>query len=100
MSGPVLLAVAHGSSHPRSAAAVGALASQVRRLAPVIDIRTAFVQHGEPSPADGPAAAGPDGRPSLAAFDDPHRWLLAPLAQVDAALNGGLNRPSTRADTD
>lgn len=60
MSRPVLLAVAHGSSHPRAAAAIGALAGQVRRLAPVIDIRTAFVQHGEPSLADGLAAAGPD----------------------------------------
>lgn len=60
MSSPVLLAVAHGSSHPMAAAAVGALASQVRRLAPVIDIRTAFVQHGEPSLAEGLTEAGSD----------------------------------------
>lgn len=60
MTGPVLLAVAHGSSHPDAAATVSALACQVTRLAPVIDIRTAFVQHGEPSLAAGIAAAGPD----------------------------------------
>lgn len=60
MSGPALLAVAHGSSHPAAAAAVTALAAQVVRLAPVIDIRLAFVQHAEPSVADGLAAAGRD----------------------------------------
>lgn len=60
MSGPALLAVAHGSRHPASAAAVCALAAQVVRLAPVIDIRLAFVQHARPSVADGLAAAGSD----------------------------------------
>jgi sirohydrochlorin ferrochelatase len=60
MSSPILLAVAHGSADPLAAVTVGALADQVTRLAPVIDIRTAFIQHGEPSLADGLAAAGAD----------------------------------------
>ena len=60
MSGPVLLAVAHGSSHPAAAPTVAALRRQVRRLAPVLDIRVAFVAHAEPTLADALAAAGPD----------------------------------------
>jgi sirohydrochlorin ferrochelatase len=44
-----LVAVAHGSSNPDAAATMSALASQVRRLAPVIDIRLAYVQHESPS---------------------------------------------------
>jgi sirohydrochlorin ferrochelatase len=60
VTGPVLVAVAHGSSHPKAAATVAALARQVSRLAPVIDVRVAFVQHATPSLADALAAAGPD----------------------------------------
>ncbi len=44
-----LVAVAHGSSYPEAARTVTALARQVSRLAPVIDIRVAFVQHAQPS---------------------------------------------------
>jgi sirohydrochlorin ferrochelatase len=44
-----LVAVAHGSSNPDAAATMVALAGQVRRLAPVIDIRVAYVQHASPS---------------------------------------------------
>lgn len=44
-----LVAVAHGSANPDAAATMSALASQVRRLAPVIDIRLAYVQHESPS---------------------------------------------------
>jgi sirohydrochlorin ferrochelatase len=60
VTGKVLVAVAHGSSHPAAAATVAALARQVSRLAPVIDVRVAFVQHATPSLADALAAAGPD----------------------------------------
>jgi sirohydrochlorin ferrochelatase len=60
VSGPVLVAVAHGSSHPAAEPAVAALARQVSRLAPVIDVRVAFVQHAKPSLADALAGAGPD----------------------------------------
>lgn len=44
-----LVAVAHGSSNPDAATTMAALAGQVRRLAPVIDIRVAYVQHASPS---------------------------------------------------
>lgn len=60
MTGPTLLAVAHGSRHPAAAATVTALVRQVERLAPVLDIQLAFVQHAEPTLADALDAAGPD----------------------------------------
>jgi sirohydrochlorin ferrochelatase len=59
MTGPALVAVAHGSTDPAAADAVRALARQVRRLAPVLDIRTAFVQHAEHALGDRLAEAGP-----------------------------------------
>lgn len=60
MNGPTLLAVAHGSSHPRATATIKALAGQVERLAPVLDIQVAFVQHAKPSLAEALDATGPD----------------------------------------
>jgi sirohydrochlorin ferrochelatase len=60
MNQPVLLAVAHGSRYPQAAATIAALAVQVERLAPVIDVRVAFVQHAEPSLSDALATTGPD----------------------------------------
>jgi sirohydrochlorin ferrochelatase len=60
MNGPALLAVAHGSRNPRATATIGALIRQVERLAPVLDIQVAFVQHAEPSLADALDAAGPN----------------------------------------
>ncbi len=73
MTGPVLIAVAHGSADPGAAETVAALARQVRRLAPVVQVRTAFLRHGRPALAElaelaGPAEvtwpAGPAGRPA------------------------------------
>jgi sirohydrochlorin ferrochelatase len=58
MSNPVLLAVAHGSRDPAAQQTIAALARQVRRLAPVLDVRVAFVQHAEPALPDELAAAG------------------------------------------
>jgi sirohydrochlorin ferrochelatase len=49
MSSPALLAVAHGSRDPAATEVIRALASQVRRLAPVLDVRVAFLGHAEPS---------------------------------------------------
>jgi sirohydrochlorin ferrochelatase len=60
MTGAVLLAVAHGSTHPGAGPTVAALARQVERLAPVLDVRVAFVQHAEPSLSDALAESGPD----------------------------------------
>jgi sirohydrochlorin ferrochelatase len=59
VSRPALVAVAHGSAHPAAANAIGALAGQVSRLAPTLDVKIAFVQHAEPSLTDVLAQAGP-----------------------------------------
>jgi sirohydrochlorin ferrochelatase len=60
VNGPTLLAVAHGSSHPAAAATAAALVRQVERLAPVLDVQLAFVQHAWPTLADALDATGPD----------------------------------------
>jgi sirohydrochlorin ferrochelatase len=60
MNGPTLLAVAHGSRHRGATATITALVRQVERLAPVIDVQAAFVQHAKPSLADALDAAGPN----------------------------------------
>ncbi|HWF82603.1 MAG TPA: sirohydrochlorin chelatase [Streptosporangiaceae bacterium] len=60
MSRPALVAVAHGSTHPKAAETVTALARNVTRLAPVIDIRVAFAAHAEPSLPQVLAEAGQD----------------------------------------
>lgn len=49
MSSPALLAVAHGSRDPAATDIVRALAKQVQRLAPVLEVRVAFLAHAEPS---------------------------------------------------
>ena len=56
VSGPALLAVAHGSRNPAAADVVGRMVGrQIARLAPVLDVRVAFLGHAEPSL---PAPAG------------------------------------------
>jgi sirohydrochlorin ferrochelatase len=60
MSRPALVAVAHGSSHPDASETVASLARHVTRLAPVIDIRVAFVQHAHPSLPEALAGVGRD----------------------------------------
>ena len=49
MSGPALLAVAHGSRNPAAADVVRMVGRQIARLAPVLDVRVAFLGHSEPS---------------------------------------------------
>lgn len=57
MSNPALLAVAHGSRNPAAAEVIRKLATQIGRLAPVLDVRVAFLGHAEPSlPAELDAA--------------------------------------------
>jgi sirohydrochlorin ferrochelatase len=58
MSQPALLAVAHGSRNPEAAEVICNLAHRVRRLAPVLDVRVAFIGHFEPSLSAGLDAAG------------------------------------------
>ena len=59
MSSPTLLAVAHGSRHPAAQETISVLARQVRRLAPVLNVRVAFIQHAEPSLSSELSTAGP-----------------------------------------
>jgi sirohydrochlorin ferrochelatase len=49
MTKPALLAVAHGSRNPAATDVINTLARQVRRLAPVLDVHVAFIEHAEPS---------------------------------------------------
>jgi sirohydrochlorin ferrochelatase len=58
MTKPALLAVAHGSRSPAATDVIKTLARQVRRLAPVIDVHVAFIEHAEPSLPAGLGAAG------------------------------------------
>ncbi|MPZ62832.1 MAG: sirohydrochlorin chelatase [Propionibacteriales bacterium] len=51
MTAPALVALAHGSQDPRSAATVHALCNQVRDMRPDLRIEAAFLDHCEPSPA-------------------------------------------------
>ncbi len=60
MSRPALVAVAHGSRDPAAAEVISALARQVRRLAPMLEVRVAFIGHAEPSLPDELGAAGPN----------------------------------------
>jgi sirohydrochlorin ferrochelatase len=59
MSGPALLAVAHGSRNPAAADVVRMVGRQIARLAPVLDVRVAFLGHAEPSLPAQLDAAGP-----------------------------------------
>ncbi|ORX01542.1 sirohydrochlorin ferrochelatase [Mycobacterium triplex] len=60
-----LVLTAHGSKDPRSAANAQAVAAQVTRLRPDLDVRLAFLEHSSPSLADvltstdGPAVVTP-----------------------------------------
>jgi sirohydrochlorin ferrochelatase len=58
MSRPALLAVAHGSRNPAAAEVVRGLARQIRRLAPSLDVRVAFLGHASPSLPDELGTAG------------------------------------------
>lgn len=49
MAAPALIALAHGSRDPRSAATITALVDEVRRLRPDLRIETAFLDHAKPS---------------------------------------------------
>jgi sirohydrochlorin ferrochelatase len=49
---PPLVAVAHGSRDPRSAATIAALVAVVRAQAPSVDVRTAFLDLSAPRLAD------------------------------------------------
>lgn len=56
-----LLAVAHGSDDPRSAATVAAIFERVRALRPGWDVRVSYLDHVAPDPAEALAALAADG---------------------------------------
>jgi sirohydrochlorin ferrochelatase len=57
VAAPPLLLVAHGSSDPRFAEVVEAVAARVRALAPDVDVRVGYLEHGPPDVA---AVSEPD----------------------------------------
>src|SRR5882757_11237984 len=58
---PVLVAVAHGSRDPRSAATIAALVEQVRVQRPDLDVRLSFLDLSTPRLPDVLAAVAADG---------------------------------------
>jgi sirohydrochlorin ferrochelatase len=58
MSQPALLAVAHGSRNPAAADVIRGIAREIRRLAPVLDVRVAFLGHAAPSLPEELGSAG------------------------------------------
>lgn len=61
---PALVAVAHGSRDPRSAATVAALMDEVRRQRPDLDVRLSFLDLSAPRLPDTLAAVAADGHRS------------------------------------
>jgi sirohydrochlorin ferrochelatase len=91
-SGPPLVAVAHGSRDPRSAATIDALLAVLRERHRDLDVRTAFLDLSAPRLADVLAAIHDEGHPEV---------VVAPLllgsayhARVD--VPGALSRAAQR----
>jgi sirohydrochlorin ferrochelatase len=63
---PALVAVAHGSRDPRSAATVAELTAEVRRQSPDVDVRLSFLDLNTPRLADVLAAVAADGHRAAA----------------------------------
>ncbi len=70
MTAPPLVAVAHGSRDPRSAATVAALVDEVRRQRPDLDVRLSFLDLSAPRLADVLCAVHAEGH---------HRAVVGPL---------------------
>lgn len=68
---PALILTAHGSADPRSSATTHAVAEQIRRLRPWLDVRVAFCEQSDPNLRD-----------VLAALDRPA--LVTPLLLASA----------------
>ena len=49
MAAPALVALAHGSRDPRSAATIKALVDEVRRMRPDLRVEQAFLELAKPS---------------------------------------------------
>ncbi|MGI9124081.1 MAG: sirohydrochlorin chelatase, partial [Mycobacterium sp.] len=68
---PAMVLTAHGSADPRSSATTHAVAEQIRRLRPWLDVRVAFCERSEPNLRD-----------VLAGLDRPA--VVTPLLLADA----------------
>ncbi len=91
---PALVLTAHGSADPRSSATTHAVAEQIRRLRPWLDVRVAFCERSEPNLRD--VLAGLD-RPALVT---PLLLASAYHARIDIpALIDEAKVPVRQADT-
>jgi len=79
VTGPPLVAVAHGSRDPAAAEVTEALLAEVRRQRPGLDVRASYLDHAEPRLAD--ALAGLDGA------------VVVPLL-LGAAYHSGVDIPA------
>lgn len=85
---PALVAVAHGSSDPRAAAAVATLLGAVRALSPGLDVRPAFL--GRPRPGLGEAL--------WQAHGDGHREVVVLPLLLGAAFHARTDLPAAVDD--
>lgn len=85
-----LVAVAHGSRDPRSAAAIHALMDEVRRQRPDLDVRTAFLDLSAPRVSD--VLAGVHG-------DDHEEAVVVPLL-LGHAFHARVDVPGAVADAE
>lgn len=81
---PALILTAHGSADPRSATVTHAVAEQIRRLRPWLDVRVAFCERSEPNL-----------REVLAGLDRP--GIVAPLL-LASAYHARVDIPSMIAE--
>lgn len=86
---PPLVAVAHGSRDPRSAATVAALVDVVRARAPGLDVRTAFLDLSAPRLPDVLAALHGEG----------HRDVVVVPLLLGEAFHARVDLPSVVAET-
>lgn len=88
MAAPALIALAHGSRDPRSAATIRSLVDEVRRLRPDLRIESAFLDHVKPSLAMAVA------RLERAGYDE---IVIVPLLLTEA-FHAKVDVPSAIAD--
>ena len=61
MAGPALVALAHGSRDPRSAATINALVGEIRAMRPDLKVERAFLDLAKPS-LETAVAMGPESK--------------------------------------
>lgn len=89
---PPLVAVAHGSRDPRSAATVAGLVAEVRRQRPELDVRLAFLDLSAPRLADVLAAVAADGHRDAVVVP----LLLGRAFHARVDVPGAVHRASQR----